>query len=293
MKQLILKLSLTLMLGLSTHIVHATENGADSFALGAEGMMAGALPPPGVYLLTYYQNYHAGHFDQGPPNFHLDVNAFIPRLVWMTEQNYWGGQLGFYAIQPMVDLRLSAAGMSDHNTALGDLMLGSMLGWHRGNHHWIGAIETVLATGKYDKASITQPLVANIGKNYNTVRPIFAYSYAPENGLDLSTKISYSFNTENDDTHYRSGDYFAGDYSIGYKLSDHVKVAIEGYAFKQTKSDRQHGDNIGMRGQVLAVGPAVQYQDKNWSVEAKYLTETQVENRPKGHTGLLKFVWAF
>jgi hypothetical protein len=60
-------------------------------------------------------------------NFHLDVNAFIPRLVWMTEQNYWGGQLGFYAIQPMVDLRLSAAGMSDHNTALGDLMLGSRL----------------------------------------------------------------------------------------------------------------------------------------------------------------------
>jgi hypothetical protein len=57
------------------------------------------------------------------------------------------------------------------------------------------------------KASLN--FVANIGKNYNTVRPIFCYSYAPENGLDLSTKISYSFNTENDDTHYRSGDYFA------------------------------------------------------------------------------------
>ena len=30
----------------------ATENGSDSFALGAEGMMAGALPPAGVYLLS-------------------------------------------------------------------------------------------------------------------------------------------------------------------------------------------------------------------------------------------------
>jgi hypothetical protein len=105
----------------------------------------------------------------------------------------------------------------------------------------------VLATGKYDKG-ITQ-LWLPIKEKTTIPYDQFCHSYAPENGLDLSTKISYSFNTENDDTHYRSGDYF-GDYSIGYKLSDHVKVAIEGYAFKQTKSDRQHGDNIGMRGQV-------------------------------------------
>ncbi|TCB33816.1 phenol degradation protein meta [Acinetobacter sp. ANC 4910] len=293
MKKLTLKLSLSLIMGLSSTLTFATENGADSFALGAEGMMAGALPPPGVYLLNYYQTYHAGQFDNGPPDFHLDVNAFIPRLVWVTEQNYLGGQLGFFAVQPMVDLRLNAAGMSDHSSALGDLILGSMLGWHHGNHHWIGAVEASLATGKYDTPTAAQPVVANIGKNYNTIRPIIAYTYAPSNGLDISTKLSYNFNDENDDTHYKSGEYFAGDYSVGYKLTDNVKIAIEGYAFKQTKSDKQQGENIGMRGQVLAVGPAVQYQDKNWSIEAKYLKETNVENRPEGHTGLLKFIWAF
>lgn len=293
MKKLTLKLSLSLIMGLSSTFTFATENGADSFALGAEGMMAGALPPPGVYLLTYYQNYHAGQLDNGPPDFHLDANAFIPRLVWVTEQNYLGGQLGFFAVQPMVDLRLNAAGMSDHSSALGDLILGSMLGWHYGNHHWIGAVEASLATGKYDTPTAAQPVVANIGKNYNTIRPIIAYTYAPSNGLDISTKLSYNFNDENDDTHYKSGEYFAGDYSVGYKLTDNVKIAIEGYAFKQTKSDKQQGENIGMRGQVLAVGPAVQYQDKNWSIEAKYLKETNVENRPEGHTGLLKFIWAF
>lgn len=293
MKKLTLKLSLSLILGLSSTLTFATENGADSFALGAEGMMAGALPPPGVYLLTYYQNYHAGQLDNGPPDFHLDANALIPRLVWMTEQNYLGGQLGFYAAQPLVDLRLTAAGMSDHNRALGDLIFGSMLGWHSGSHHWIGAIEGVVATGKYDTPTATQPVVANIGKNYNTIRPIIAYTYAPTNGLDLSTKLSYSFNDENDDTHYKSGEYFAGDYSLGYKLNDHVKLAIEGYAFKQVKSDRVNGDDIGQKGQVLAVGPAIQYQDQNWSIEAKYLKETNVENRPEGHTSYLKFIWAF
>lgn len=68
----------------------ATENGSDSFALGAEGMMAGALPPAGVYLLSYYQNYHASDFQNGPDQFHVDVNAVVPRLVWMTDQKNSG-----------------------------------------------------------------------------------------------------------------------------------------------------------------------------------------------------------
>lgn len=65
------------------------------FALGAEGMMAGALPPAGVYLLSYYQNYHASEFQNGPNQFHVDVNAVVPRLVWMTDQKIMDGQLGF------------------------------------------------------------------------------------------------------------------------------------------------------------------------------------------------------
>ncbi|MEG2358983.1 SphA family protein [Acinetobacter sp.] len=293
MKKTAQHLALAALFSLAAAPAFATENGADSFALGAEGMMAGALPPPGLYLLSYYQNYHTGSFERGPEGFHLDVNAVIPRLVWMTEQNYLGGQLGFYAAQPLVDLRLAAAGMSDSNAALGDLVLGSMLGWHSGSHHWIGAIEGVLATGQYDAPSAARPVVANTGKNYNTIRPIIAYSYAPANGLDISAKLSYSFNDENDDTHYKSGEYFAGDYSVGYKLNDHVKLAVQGYAFRQTASDRVNDADIGQKGQVLAVGPAIQYQDKNWSIEAKYLKESRVENRPEGHTGLLKLVWAF
>lgn len=73
----------------------ATENGSDSFALGAEGMMAGALPPAGVYLLSYYQNYHASEFQNGPDQFHVDVNAIVPRLVWMTDQKLWMDNSGF------------------------------------------------------------------------------------------------------------------------------------------------------------------------------------------------------
>ena len=112
----------------------ATENGSDSFALGAEGMYdAGALPPAGVYLLSYYQNYHASEFQNGPDQFHVDVNAVVPRLVWMTDQKIMDGQLGFYAAQPLVDLRLEVNGMAGSNQGLGELdFWWYMLGWHQG-----------------------------------------------------------------------------------------------------------------------------------------------------------------
>lgn len=256
-------------------------------------MMAGALPPAGVYLLSYYQNYHASEFQNGPDQFHVDVNAVVPRLVWMTDQKILDGQLGFYAAQPLVDLRLKVNGMADSNQGLGDLILGGMLGWHQGNHHWIAALETVLGTGEYDTPSTTHPVEANLGKNYHTIRPILAYSYANAAGLDLSTKLSYSWNTRNDATDYKSGQYIAGDYSLGYCINPKLKVAVEGYAFKQTTDDKVNGSDIGFKGQAFAIGPGIQYADKNWSIEAKFLKETEVEYRPEGHTSWLKLIWAF
>ena len=282
-----------MLLGVMATHVNATENGLDTFGLGAEGIAAGALPPAGVYLLNYYQNYHASEFKDGPDNFHADVNVYIPRLVWMTPQHIAGGQLGLYAAQPLVDLRLNVMGMSDSNSGLGDLIIGSMLGWHKGNHHSVAALEGVLATGDYEDANPQRPVVANLGKNYNTIRPIFAYSYLQPQGWEFSTKMSYSFNGENDDTNYQSGDYFAGDYAIGYQLNDQVKLALEGYVFKQTTDDEVNGVSIGNKGQALSFGPAIQYKRDNWSLEAKFLKETEVEHRPEGHSSTLKLVWAF
>ncbi|MFV5465152.1 transporter, partial [Acinetobacter sp. 207] len=117
--------------------------------------------------------------------------------------------------------------------------------------------------------------------------------YLQPQGWEFSTKMSYSFNSENDDTNYQSGDYFAGDYAIGYQLNDQVKLALEGYVFKQTTDDEVNGVSIGNKGQALSFGPAIQYKRDNWSLEAKFLKETEVEHRPEGHSSTLKLVWAF
>lgn len=270
----------------------ATEGGADSFALGAEGVMAGALPPTGLYFLGYYQQYNATKFldSKGKeliPNFDLDAHVLVPRMVGMTNQNIFGGQLGFYGILPLVDLHVKMADQSDQRSGIGDFVVGPMLGWHQGNHHWVTALENVLPTGAYNANRL-----ANIGKNYYTFRPIVAYSYH-DKGWDLSTKLSYSFNTKNDDTDYQSGQYFAADYSVGYEVVPNINFGIQGYVFKQMSDDKKDNVDIGFRGQSVAVGPAIQYQQKGWSLEAKYLAETKVENRPKGDAAWLKLIWAF
>ena len=292
MKIKYLSLVLAALLPLST-LSWATENGNDSFALGAEGMLAGALPPPGVYLLTYYQHYTASDFVDGSgkaliPDFDLEAKAIVPRLVWMTDKQVFGGQLGLYAAQPLVDLRLKMAGAWDHQRGLGDFIFAPMLGWHAGYNHWAAALETVFPTGDYDQRQL-----ANIGKNYYSFRPIVAYSYSDPQGFDISTKLSYSFNTKNDATQYHSGDYFAADYNIAYRVTPNWLLGVQGYAFKQLQEDQQDQVDVGFKGQVLAYGPALAYQKDGWALEAKYLTETEVENRPKGDATWLKFVWSF
>lgn len=278
---------------------YALENGSDSAALGAEGTMAGNLPPKGVYLITYYQNYHADkmldqHGNISVPDFHLDANALVARLVWMTDQKLLGGQLGFYGIQPFVDVRLSAAGFSDSNKGLGDFVFAPLLAWHHGNHHWGVALENVFPTGDYDKNS-PKPVIANISKNYYTFRPMFAYSYMTASGWDLSTKMSYSINEKNDDTHYKSGDYFAFDYNLSYQVRSDLTLGLQGYALKQFTDDKRDSVKVqDSKAQVLAYGPAVSYHpSRQWFLEGKYLFEDQVENRAKGGSTWLKFVWSF
>lgn len=290
------KIRINLLLGfILTHhaMALATENGADSYPLGAEGVLAGALPPPGLYGQTFYVNYHASRFvdKHGKsmiPGFGLNLNGVVERLIYMTDRFAIGGQLGFYVAQPIFDMRVGQGGMRDDRKGISDTLAAVMLGWHRGYHHWATVIEGAFPTGEYDRGRM-----ANLGKNFYTLRPIVAYSYSQPNGWDLSTKLSYSFNSENRDTDYLSGQYFAGDFSLGYRVARGWILALQGHAFKQWTSDKLHGDKVGFRGQAIALGPGIQYQGRGWSLEGKYTTEMAVENRPQGNYTWLKLTLPF
>ena len=76
---------------------------------------AGALPPPGLYGLVYANHYRADRFDGGDgqaliPGFKVRANVLVGRIVYMSDTQVLGGQLGAYGVLPLVDLQVEAGG---------------------------------------------------------------------------------------------------------------------------------------------------------------------------------------
>ena len=234
----------------------ATEGGGTTAAAGAEGFLAGALPPPGTYGLVYATHYQASRFN-GPdgqsaiPGFKVSANVLVGRLVHMTGTTVLGGQLGVYGVLPLVDLQVDAAGSHDSRTGLGDIEAAPLLAWHGAQWHTAAALALVLPTGAYD-----QTRLANPGNHITTLRPVFVASYLGESGVDLSTKISYSINRENGATHYKSGQYLHADFNAGMRLAPAWQLGLQGYLIRQTTDDQQNGVTVGdgHRSRVFALG---------------------------------------
>nr|WP_311529483.1 transporter [uncultured Ralstonia sp.] len=264
----------------------ATEGGSDTIGEGAEAFFAGALPPAGVYGLLYYTHYHASRFNDSHgnsavPGFKLDADVVIPRVVWMSDWSLLGGRYGAYAVLPMEHLALDAGGASFNRTNLGDLIVSpGLIAWGAGPLRTVAAIEFVFPTGQYDMRA-----VLNTGKNYYTARPVFGVSWMPNDKVEMSAKITYSFNSPNRDTHYHSGNLFHIDYSASYAITPAARAGISGYFVKQTTDDTLNGQSVagdGFRGQTFAIGPGFRYQFSKFSLEARVVKEFFVRNRPAG-----------
>ena len=285
------------VLSLGAMPAFAIEGGVDTYGLGAEGTLAGGLPPSGLYGIVYQNHYQADRFadDDGHsaiPGFRVRADSVTPRLIWMTRTTIAGGELGYYALMPLIHLRVSVPGMSESRTGNGDLLVAPLLAYHSGMFHWGYAFELVLPVGDYDKSHL-----ANLGRNYVTVRPIAGWSFHDPAGWDVSTKLSVSINARNGDTAYRSGSYLAGDYTVGYRVLPRVLLGLEGYFLDQFSDDKLQGasvDGNGNRTQVLGVGGGLQYQaPSGYSVEGKVVRDTNVRDRSDGTSLWVRAAWKF
>jgi hypothetical protein len=270
----------------------ATETGGGHYPNGAEGFMAGAVPPPGTYFINYFNFYSTDSFkdkhgdDMFP--FRADIFANTFRLVHITDKKLLGGNWGMHVFLPLVkvDVDKHPAG-KDHREGLGDIIVSPMiLSWHGKSWHVASALDIHCPTGEYDKNR-----VANIGRNYWTFEPVFAATYVTDNGYEVSAKFMYDFNTRNDDTNYRSGQEFHVDYTLGRKIGN-LSLGVGGYYYRQITEDNAPTPTLD-KGMTVAVGPQVKYDYKNMSFVAKYQFEVDSRNRPQGNNLWAKFVYAF
>lgn len=274
---------------------YASEGGGNSYPNGAESIMAGAVPPPGFYFINYLNYYTADKIadndgDAVPVDPEINVLVNVFRFVYTSPKKLLGGFLGAHTIIPVaLDMDIEMMGMKDSNEGLGDITVGGLLSWHSKNWHFATALDLIVPTGKYDKNDLINP-----GRNYYMVEPAVGATYLSDNGIEASVKVMYDFNTENNDTDYKTGQEFHFDYFTGYHFAKSWVAGIGGYYYKQVTDDEVNGVDVeNNKGQVFAYGPAIQYQYKNMSFIAKYQNETMVRNRSEGDKFWLKFIYAF
>jgi hypothetical protein len=270
----------------------ATEGGGGAYPNGAEGLMTGAVPPPGMYLVNYLLYYQAdeivdGHGDNvAPPDFDLKVAADVVRLINVTKVSVLGGNWAQHVFIPIMRVDVTAGGNQDDATGLGDVIVDPfILAWHKGDCHWAVGLDIFVPVGKYDKTEM-----ANLGNNHWTFEPVLGFTYLNLMGIEVSAKLMYDINIENPDTDYRSGQEFHTDIAVAKHLGNWT-VGAGGFFYQQTTDDRNaSGADVDAKGKQIGVGPQLAYQRGPMSFVLAADFEMETENKAEGERFWFKFV---
>lgn len=282
---------------ISASSTFATEGGGSSYPMGADNYLSAALPPPGFYTMLFAERYSADTLRDNsgnkiPVNFKVTANVAAPRFIWVTGQKFMGGDVLHAAIVPLVNLDVNVNGAGQTKTGLGDILLTAFgVGYHHSaNLHSVAAVDIVLPTGSYDRNDL-----ANIGRNYWAIQPLYAVTYVNPNGWNLDAKIMYDFNLKNKDTNYKSGQEFHVDYAVGYGFGNNWVAGVGGYLYQQTTDDKLNGVTVANnKGRAFAIGPSIKYDNgKDFFLTAKYQMETNVRNRADGKAFWVKALLPF
>ncbi|WP_428378070.1 SphA family protein [Lichenicoccus sp.] len=139
----------------------------------------------------------------------------------------------------------------------------------------LSPLEFTAPTGQYNP---NDAIGNSIGTNYWSYRPAVVVTYLNRWGQEATINYNMSFNSQNDATKYKSGDELSFTYLLQQHFSPTFAIGAEGYFYDQFTNDTQNGvvvntvrspdplvpfdplnEGPGNRGQVFAIGPAVNY----------------------------------
>lgn len=311
--RLLPKLSMGVLLGCLTGFsAQAEEGGSGAYTPGSNAsIIDGMLDAPGFIIRanTFYYNAE-NHITCIPPSC-TDVadvygiaKAESLTLGWRPDIDLgkWAFMssitVPFVTLDTKVDVPRSGPGatrLTDDAAGLGDIQLyPAILRYPLSDNLSVGARLAVFApTGKYDASQL-----ANFGKNYWSIMPNMSLTYFGKQNLkELSIYAGINFNTENQDTDYRSGDVGHVDFTMRQHYPLHRGLAgfgVTGYWYKQLTPDSGAGAVYGdYKASSFALGPSVSYfgqlGDQQVAIELKWLHDIHAKNRFQGDTVLLKY----
>lgn len=238
------------------------KEGVDQYPVGVDGLMAGALPPPGTYLLNMFVLAHGEVKDADGDKVGVTANAQfeVLRLVHVTNVRILGAQYAFGAILPYwhqsAKVRTPMGKLSLGADGPGDISINpAYLNWHWANGmHLLATVDLNLPTGRFrTDGGLSQ------GAGYYSLTPNVAATWFAPGGVEASGKVLYNVKRENPTTGVRSGDELEVDLAVA-KAFGPLAIGAGGYYTVQTTDDELDGQEVNAKAEGFALGLQARYQ---------------------------------
>lgn len=272
---------------------HALEpNTLPSYLNGAEGFMAGAVPPPGFYGLEYASSYRATRLNDAQgnavpiPGFQVRLDALVTRLAWVTGRQVLGGDLVLHTLLPLAQLSSRTLLGEPSTRGLADAVVGAGLGFHHSPQlHSVLALDVHLPTGSFDAS---RPV--NLGARRWAIEPVVAVTRVDPAGFNGDVRVGLTVHGRNRSTQYRSGADVHADYAAGWALQPQWVLGVGGHVHQQLEDDHRHGAAVAdSRARSAAIGPMLKFDSgRGWLLTLKWQKEFATRNLPQGSGLYLK-----
>ncbi|MBI4660848.1 MAG: transporter [Verrucomicrobia bacterium] len=261
------------------------------YPAGVEGIKAGSLPPPGIYLRDYNLVYFADQLKGGPPNFDLLAYVNAPRAIWITDWKILGGYYGMDVLLPFVHTDLTAGGYKDDAFEVGDIHVEPLtLSWHPKQFDFAVGYAFWAPTGDFDANRPVKP-----GKGFWSNMFTGGATWYPdqEKTWAFSLLNRYELHTENDDLKITPGDTYTLEWGLSKALTKTMELGVVGYYQQQIDDDRGPGVTYdpSLHERIAGVGPEISLVCPKLMLftSVRYAKEFASKARPEGHTVTVTF----
>ncbi len=252
---------------------------------------------PGWLVEETFGYYHAGQFndhqgDRIPGSNKLTSVSATTHIAYISKVRLLAGFYGAEILLPLVDVEMDTSfGPKDREQGVGDLTISPfILQWT--DQKLFGmpyfqrlVVNITLPTGKYDR---NRPV--NMGSNMVSINPYYAFTIMPTDKIELSARLHYLWNSENDDPFVglgagtiQPGQAFHANYAASYEFVKGVRVGINGYALQQFTKDKIDGrSQANSKERVFGIGPGIKWSGDGLSLNLNSYFETGAANRPEG-----------
>jgi hypothetical protein len=258
------------------------------YAPGLEGLNAATLPPPGVYLRDYNYFYYSDQYNDasgnkvGAANAKAFIYAQVPRLLWITDLQLLGGNIGLDALVPFQYISLRAGSFDDHTFGVGDPFIEATWSKHIQQFDFALGFGVWMPTENYTPSN---PTWAGLGYWGYMFTAGATWYIDKDKKWSLSALNRYEINSQQDDTGITPGQVYTVEGGVGYAISKTVSLGGITYYQQQVNSDT--GSQASKeRDRVAGVGPEISafFPSATLGLSLRYAYEFMAESRLQGHT---------